>query len=403
MPPTPMSSPAAPPATGSPSARRAPIVALAIGFRPFYLAASAYAAIAVPLWAAEFAGLFHGVLRSPIWHGHEMLFGFTLAVIVGFLLTAVRNWTGQPTASGWPLAALVMLWVGARVLLLAHVPLAAAIANAAFVLAAAVAVAVPLARSGLARNYFFVALLLLLGATQLALHAVFLGYIDWPQGRIAQVGADIVLFVISVMGGRVIPMFTNNALPHAQAARHPDVERAALGSTLAVLVADVAGLPEPMLATLCALAALAHGARLAGWHPWRTGAKPLVWVLHAGYAWIVVHLALRAMAMAEWVNDSLALHALTVGVVGTMTLGMMTRTARGHTGRPLTADAGETAMFVLISVAAVVRVVGGLVLPESFYLATVALAGACWALAFGLYAVRYAPILLRPRIDGKPG
>lgn len=377
--------------------------ALALGFRPFYLAASVFAALSVPLWAAEFAGLFHGALRSPIWHGHEMLFGYTLAVIVGFLLTAVRNWTGQPTASGWALAGLVALWVAARVLLLAHEALAAAVVNAAFVVAAAAALAVPLVRSGARRNYFFIPLLLLLGATQAALHAVFLGYLDWPPGAIAQVGADVLLFVVVVMGGRVIPMFTNNALPGAGATRRPGVERAALAATLAVLVADVARLPEPVLAVLCAFAALAHGVRLALWHPWRTWSNPLVWILHAGYAWIVVHLALRAMAGVEWINDSLALHALTVGVIGSMTLGMMTRTARGHTGRPLAAGRSETAMFVLITLAALVRVAGGALVPDSHYLATVAIAAVAWGLAFGLYAVRYAPILLGPRIDGKPG
>ena len=150
-----MSSQIAPPANGSRLPRRTPSVAFAIGFRPFYLAASVFAALAVPLWAAEFAGAFHGVLRSPIWHGHEMLFGFTTAVVAGFLFTAVRNWTGQPTPTGAPLMAFALLWVAGRVLVLTPFAVASAIVNAAFPAVVAAGIAVPIYRSRNRRNYFF--------------------------------------------------------------------------------------------------------------------------------------------------------------------------------------------------------------------------------------------------------
>jgi uncharacterized protein involved in response to NO len=331
-----------------------------------------------------------------------MLFGFTTAVIAGFLFTAVRNWTGQPTPSGALLAALGALWVAGRVLVLTPLTVVSASANAAFPIAVAIAIAVPLARSGNRRNYFFVALLTMLGIAELGLHAALLGWIGLPARLTLQSGLDVVLFIIAVMAGRVIPMFTNNGVPGAGAVRNQWVERAALGSTLLLLAADIAQLPPLALASIAVLAALAHGARLWLWRPWRTTRAPLVWILHAAYAWVIVHLALRTLAAFGAVPEPLALHALTIGTIGGMTIGMMTRTARGHTGRPLIADASEVARFGAVQLTAVIRVAGGALLPDR-YLWTIVLAGICWSGGFGLYAVRYWPILTRPRIDGKPG
>jgi uncharacterized protein involved in response to NO len=169
----------------------------------------------------------------------------------------------------------------------------------------------------------------------------------------------------------------------------------------------VLGLPvdvaEHMGAFPISVAAAAHARRLWLWQPWRTRRTPLVWILHAAYAWIVVHLVLRLLADHEVLPASLALHAFTMGAVGGMTLGMMVRTARGHTGRPLVADAHERGMFMLVALAPIVRVAGGALVPEALYLWTVGIAAACWAAAFGWYTIRYAPILTRPRADGKPG
>ena len=169
-----------------------------------------------------------------------------------------------------------------------------------------------------------------------------------------------------------------------------------------LFVADLLQWHPAVIAGIALIGAIAHGVRLLLWRSWRTLATPLVWILHAAYAWIVVHLALRGLAGLGWLGESFAIHALTVGAIGGLTLGMMTRTARGHTGRPLVADGFELAMFLLVQIAAVVRVFGGMVSPES-YLASVQLSGLLWSAAFGLYAVRYWPVLTRPRLDGKPG
>jgi uncharacterized protein involved in response to NO len=298
--------------------------------------------------------------------------------------------------------AFVALWLLGRILVLTPFASAAALVNAAFPVAVAVGIGIPIARSRNRRNYFFVALLLLLGVAVLALHLSQLGVFAWPERASLQVGLDVVLFIMAVMGGRVIPMFTNNGIPGLQAERRPWVEKAALGGVLALLGADVLQVPPGVIAVLALVVAVAHASRLYLWQPWRTFGTPIVWVLHVAYGWIVVHLLLRSLAGFGMVGEPIAIHALTVGAIGGLTIGMMTRTARGHTGRPLVADRFEVVCYVLVALAAVIRVFGGMLLPDA-YVATVVASGVCWSAAFVIYAVRYWPVLSRARIDGKAG
>lgn len=373
------------------------------GFRPFYLLASIFACASLLLWVAQLSGrLPAAYLQGPLWHGHEMLFGFSTAVIAGFLLTAVATWTQQPPLRGRPLACLAILWLAGRVLVLTPWSLAATVANLLFPLAVAAAIAVPLVRTSNRRNMLFIGLLALLGALAALLHLSAAGILDLPAAIGLQAGLDVVLLVMVIIAGRVVPMFTNNAIAGAGASRDPLVERAAPWVVASLLLADLLQADAAVVATLAGLAAVVHAARLALWRPWRTSHAPLVWILHAAYGWIVIHLLLRTMAAAGWLAPSLAIHALTIGAIGGMTIGMMTRTARGHTGRSLEAGTAETAMFLLMQAAALVRVGGGVLLPGVF-LATVQVSGLLWSVAFGLYAIAYWPVLTRPRVDGRPG
>lgn len=377
-----------------------------LGFRPFYLLAAALAVLSVPLWALQFSGVLPvTVLAGPLWHAHEMVFGYTLAVVVGFLFTAGRNWSGQATPTRRGLMALAGLWLAGRVLVLSPWALAAALVNVAFPLAAAWGLWRALHRGGNRRNYFFVALLVLMALACAGLHASQLLGWQAAAARAVPVALDGVLFMIAVMGGRVIPMFTSNGVPGVQATRHPRVEQVALGSVLALLALDALGLPPwaaPLYALVLAVALLAHAGRWWLWQGWKTGANPLVWVLHAAYAWVLVHLALRLAALAGWVAPGLATHALTVGVIGGMTLGMITRTALGHTARPLRAGRIETGAYLLVNLAALVRV-GVPLLAPAWLLAAVQVSALLWSAAFALYLWRYTPWLLRPRLDGQPG
>ncbi|MDP1902152.1 MAG: NnrS family protein [Rubrivivax sp.] len=374
-----------------------------LGFRPFYLLAALFAALSVPLWALQFSGVItQPWLRGPLWHGHEMVFGYTLAIVVGFLFTAGRNWSGQPTPTGPALMALAALWLAGRVLVLTPYGVAAAAVNVAFPLLAAWGLWRALRAGGNRRNYFFVGLLVALAGAAAALHLGQLGWLVLPEGLGLPVALDLLLFIIAVMAGRVVPMFTNNGAPGARARREPWLETLALGTVLALLAADAIGLQGTPLAALAVLALVAHAARWWLWQPWKTLRHPLVWVLHAAYLWLPVHLGLRAGAAMGWVAAGPATHALTVGLIGMLTLGMMTRTALGHTGRPLRAGRIETAAYLAMLGAALARV-GLPLLDPAWLLPSVGWSAALWSLAFVLFLIRYTPLLWWPRADGQPG
>src|SRR5574337_2167777 len=332
----------------------------ALGFRPFYLLAALLAALSIPLWALQATGLLeHAYLRGPAWHAHEMLFGFALAVIVAFLLTAA-----------WALWR--ALWAGRN-----------------------------------RRNYFFVGLLVAVALAAALFHAVQMGAIALPGTLGLTVGLDIVLLIIVVMGGRVIPMFTNNGVPGAGARSRREVERLAIGSVIALLAVDLllgitGGALPALIALIAFVAAIAHSVRWALWRPWHTRRTPLVWSLHLAYAWIWLHLLLRAMAAPGWVAASPTIHALTVGAIGGMTIAMMTRTARGHTARPLRADRFDVAAYLLVAAAALVRVALPLFWPATQVSAILGSA-LLWSAGYAVYVLRYGPWLLRPRLDGRPG
>ena len=341
-------------------------------------------------------------LRGPLWHAHEMVFGFTLAVMTGFLFTAVRNWTGRPTPTGAALAALVVLWVAGRVLVLTPFDAAAAVVNVAFPLAVAVGIGRALIGSGNRHNLFFIALLVIMAAAAAATHLAQLRIAAVPAWLGLRIALDVILVVMTVLGGRVIPMFTRNGVPGALVRSSTLVERIVPVSAVALLLCDLVAAPTSIVVIVVAIGAAAQAVRVLLWRPWQTRHVPLVWILHAGYAWIPLHLVLRGLGEFGLVAAPLATHALTVGAIGGLTLGMMTRTAKGHTGRALRADGWETAAFVSVTAAAITRVLIPLAWP-SVYAAAVAASAVLWSAAYAIYAIRYWPVLTRPRIDGKPG
>jgi uncharacterized protein involved in response to NO len=284
------------------------------------------------------------------------------------------------------------LWLLARIVALFSLQNAAWV-DLAFAIAVAIGIGRPLVASGNRRNWFFIALMLILGAASIA----FTRY-----SRVGLfVGLDVVLFIMAVMGGRVIPAFTNSAIPQAGARRHRIVEYGALGSLVLLFIMDLLELFIPA-AIVCLIAAPLHAVRLALWSPWATRARPILWILHLSYAWIVVHLVLRGLTGFDLVAPGLATHALTVGAIGGLTLGMMTRTSRGHTARPLKVGGAELAAYVMVHLAAFVRVFLPLVFPGA-YAALIVASAALWLAAFGLFTAVYFPILSRPRLDGQPG
>jgi uncharacterized protein involved in response to NO len=379
---------------------------LRLGFRPFYLGGAIFAVVAVALWLAALRGhsgagateRFAGV----IWHVHEMLFGFVAAIVVGFLLTAVRAWTSRPTPTGASLGALALLWVAGRILVWTGPALPAAVVDIAFLpLVAALLLRVLISAKN-RHNIFLPVALALFGL----LNALFHWY-AWEDRadlalRVAYAATGLVILFIAVITGRVVPMFTMNAINGFTVKRWRFIDAWAGPAPLITLVADALGAPAVVVAA-CALATAAiHAVRIAGWRSWRVGPRPILWVLHVACLWIPVGFALLACAALGLVAHSLAIHALTVGAMGGAIIAMITRTALGHTGRMLTAGPAEIASYWLMIVAALARVFGPLLWPDATAL-WIDLAGAAWCAAFVVYLIRYAPYLMSPRIDGKPG
>ncbi|WP_322400975.1 NnrS family protein [Massilia luteola] len=380
-------------------ARGMPLFAL--GFRPFYLLGAAFAALAVPLWIAAQAGWRLPVRVDVLWHMHEMVFGFVLAIVVGFLYTAGYNWTKLWTPRGGQLAAIAGVWVAGRVAMLAAPPVLAAAVDVAFLPVAAWPLYRVLKRSGNRRNMFLVVLLGLLTLANACYHAAALG---WARiDPLTPVHAAIILIVVIevVIGGRVIPMFTRSAAPGARPVQDERRDKWALVLTVLAGVAWTFGLPAPLTAALALLAGAGQGARLIGWEPWRTWRNPLLWILHVSYAWIPLGFMLLALSQLGLVGASAALHVLTVGALAGLIMGMITRTALGHTGRPLKAGRAEVLMFALVQAAVVLRF-GAAVLP-AWRDAGLALATACWSAAFLTYLAVYAPYLVAARADGREG
>ena len=383
---------------------------LAKGFRPFFLLAALYATVMMPLWLAVLNGRAtpSTYLQPSVWHAHEMTWGFVSAVVAGFLLTAVGNWTKRETATGAPLAGLGLLWVAGRVAMLFSGALPRGVPAAvdlAFLPALALVLARPLLAAKNRRNLVVVAIVAALFGANAVVHLEALAVLPWGSGRRATlISVDLILLLILIIGGRTFPMFTRNATGVATIRNIPWLDRTCIGTMTVLMVVETfipAG--ERAIAILAGIVGLLAAARAIHWGARYSLRDPLLWVLHAGYAWLVVGLLLRAAAgVFGLLPGSVATHALTVGAIGTLTLGMMARVSLGHTGRVLVAPSPVFAACVAITLAALARVLVPWLAPAQYAVGLFA-AGVLWVLAFAVFLVAYAPMLLRPRVDGRPG
>lgn len=376
------------------------MVLFATGFRPFFLGAALAASIAMAAWALLLGGYlpWSGPLDSVHWHAHEMLFGFTLAIIAGFLLTAAQNWTGRTTARGPALAALVALWLAGRLAGVVDLGVVGLTLDVAFPVVLAAVVGRPLWLAGSRRNYAFVGLLAGLSVVDLAWH---LGWLS--QTDAAQLTLDAVLLLIVIVGGRIVPMFTRNTVPASKAHSRPAFDRAALALTWALLAADALSIgmnAKWLVAAIAVAAGVAHVARMWTWGSRHVFRQPMLAILHLGYVWICVSLFLRAaVVLGVSVPITIPTHVFTVGALGAFTLGMASRVSLGHTGRRIVAGRTLVSAYVLITVALALRVWGGLSPSSHAFMA----AAFAFSAAFVLYLIGNIHVLLAPRADGKPG
>ncbi len=377
---------------------------LRLGLRPFYLLAALFAALLPPLWLALMSAalVFEPALPPLLWHGHEMIFGVVAAAIVGFLFTAGRTWTGLATPTGGFLAAFALLWLAARVAALSGpYPLFFALDVAFLPLAAAVFFDL-VVRSKNWRNLPLALLLMLLGAANLAFHAAHRGLLPLAPGQALHATVLLVVAVMSIVGGRVIPAFIGSAVPGSRPRTHRRIEVVLLPLTAAAVVLWLWAPHSRWTACALLLLACTHALRCAWWRPWVARGRPILWILPAAYVWIPLGLALLGAASLGLLPVTLGIHALTAGAMGALIVGMMSRTARGHTGRPLQPGRRERWAYGLVLAGAAVRVAAPLISGTAVWAGLLA-AAVLWSGAFALLLLTLAPWLLAPRLDGKPG
>lgn len=377
---------------------------LRLGFRPFYIGGALLAALIVPLWVAMFLGwsAFTPAISPLLWHAHEMLFGFAVAIIVGFLMTAVKAWTGLPTPRGAALGALAALWLAARVAALSGPYVVYAVLDMALLPVCAAIVVRLIVKAGNHRNLLIGLMLSMLALVNLSFHLAVMEVLALSPMTALYAGLALIVMIETVIAGRVIPAFTMSVTPGLRLVAIPWVERGTLISTALGLLLWVFMTPSVVGLAVLAVAAVLHLKRWLGWRSLLARGRPILWVLHAAYVWIPVGLALLALTQVGVVSDSAGVHALGVGATGGLIIGMITRTARGHTGRLLSVSGVEVAAYLLVFFAAALRAFV-LLLAPGWLAVSLVLAAVAWTLAFVMYLWIYTPWLMQTRADGKDG
>lgn len=384
-----------------------------LGFRPLFLSAAIFSVIAVSLWGMALAGqlTFNPYGGSLWWHGHEMIFGFAAAVVVGFLLTAVQNWTSIPGIKGMRLAALYFIWFLGRILLLFRPDIPEYIiitVDLAFLPTAAILLAVPILKIKQYRNLVFVPVLLLLTLCNVLTYLQVL----YPSEQWTQQGTFgavmLIALLIVIVGGRVIPMFTANGTKTKKTLPIKWLELTAIISTALCAISFISGLfkSAEFLSTIITLFIISGLSNLIRWWRWRfwvTFKVPLVWSLHFSY--IFIPLGFLLIALHYWqqtISLPTAMHGITVGAIGSIIVAMMARVSLGHTGRQLKTHWLMPSVFFSLVCAGIVRVMGSTIL-VNYYLESLMLSSLLWVYGFGVFVVIYFPVLTRSRIDGRPG
>ena len=386
------------------------------GFRPFFLFACLYAVFGMGAWLAWIGihamdgEILNITIAMPphIWHAHEMIYGYSMAVIAGFFLTAVPSWTSTRPVQGRALIALFTLWLIGRIAIWISALLPTWLVvglDLAFVPTLFSLILFAVSKRWSKRNFIFLPILALLFVGNALFHAEQLGWLEDTVQIGHRLALDSILLLIVIIGGRVVPAFTTNALRNSGQESdqislpksHTPIEVLAIGSMIALMIANAIDLPENWIGSIALFAAAIHGVRLAGWQSLKTLNRPIVWVLHLGYLWLIIGFTLIGIsAFSDIISEITALHALTVGGVGTVTVGVLTRAGLGHTGRTIVAGKRITIAYSLISLAAIVRVAAPVYFVE-YYNYLMLASGFMWLGAFTLLAWTYYPILTTPR------
>lgn len=385
---------------------------LRLGFRPFFLSGALFSVISIALWLLMYRGI---ITFVPLgggywWHIHEMIFAFGGAIIAGFLLTAVQNWTGARGAQGNTLLVLIVLWALGRVVLLFPTILGQTLStllDLSFLPAVAYVLAKPILAVKQYRNLFFVPLLVLLTIANMQMHAAIHYPSTFTITFAGYAGVMLVTFLMSVMAGRVAPMFTANGTKTPKATPLPWLDFITNGTLaiamISLLFQPIIGFSTTFFGALLIVAGIFQTLRWLRWRPWITLQVPLLWSIHVAMLFISFGLiVLGASYLSTEIPSNHAWHLLTVGGMGGLILAMISRVSLGHTGRPLSPPKSMTFAYALVSIATLVRVFGPWGLPEKTLL-FIDISGTLWVVAFAIFTLKYAPMLMSARADGRPG
>lgn len=389
---------------------------LRLGFRPFFLAGALFSVLALLLWGAMLSGYttFQPYGGGLWWHIHEMLFGFGCAIVAGFLLTAIQNWTGMRGISGLPLLGLFMLWLAGRVALLLPMWLPTLLNDYVIILidlsflpAVAYILAKPLLKIKQYRNLFFVPILVLFTVANIEMHLAKLGLVNMTLNQAAYASVTLMAVLMSVMAGRVVPMFTANGTKTTKVLPLPWLEKLATGSlaviTALLLLLPLFTVPAAVFGTLFLISGVSQAVRWCRWKPWITFGVPLLWSIHGSLFFIWAGLFTVGMSYFIPVPFVSHLwHLITVGGMGGLILAMISRVSLGHTGRMLQQPKAMFWGFLSIFIAATIRVIGPIFWMQ-YYMTFINVSIVFWLIAFGLFVYYYAPMLFKARVDGRPG
>ena len=375
---------------------------LGYGFRLFFILGALYSIISLLIWGGFYAGLATPPLFmvDPVsWHAHEMVYGYTMAIVAGFLLTAVANWTDSTPVRGFHLLGLGLLWLAGRIVMnfdLGFPAVVVLIFEGAFILALALSLSIPLLKTWDKRNFIFLVLLSVLFACDML-------FLITKERTSLYVAVIIIVTMISLIGGRIIPAFTVDALEERGEEAHETPQGkldvlAILSLVLIILALVFAKQKETVLAGTAFISAIIHALRLRRYHTQRILDDPMVWILHVGYSWVILGLFLLCISALSFIPFSVALHAFTAGAIGSMTLGMMCRVTLGHTGRSKVATSLTKLSFYLMQCAIFIRVFGLLIAPD-YSIEWIISSSVLWVLSFALYIWVYSPMLWKPDLD----
>ncbi|GAD79665.1 NnrS family protein [Vibrio ezurae] len=378
---------------------------LRLGFRPFFLLGALYAFIAIPVWIYAYQNGQPDALAAPAlwWHAHEMLFGFSMAIVAGFVLTAVQNWTGINGTKSTRLGLIVALWLAPRILFWTPTPLwLISIIESLFLLAVAYEIAIRVVKSKGWRNLFFVPLFILAIVANFASYATIKGVVPFSASAVWQAMLWWFMLLLSVMGGRVIPFFTARRLQFDKPQPIFWLEIAANLPLVLLFVLSFFPITLSQLETpLFIWAGLLQLVKVLRWKPWTTFGEPLVWSLHASYACIPAYLLLKGFTTNPWLAHT-SLHLFAIGALAGLILAMITRVTMGHTGRNIYEGPQMRIAFASLVLSALIRSVGVGLFPQ-YMMQLLDVATVLWMLSFGMYLFKFAKMLATPRKDGHPG